>query len=87
MSSVLDTQAILNMGQAKRAGRMGASALAKKAGLGKKGQGIAGKAGELAAGYVAGKARGKIRKLIGFEKGGVIVLKPAGKKRGRKSKN
>ena len=86
MSSALDAQAILTQGQLKKAGRMGASALARKAGLGKRGQGLAGKAGEMAAGYAAGKARGQIKKLIGFEKGGVIVLKRAGKKRGRKSK-
>lgn len=86
MSSALDAQAILTQGQLKKAGRMGGAALARKVGLGKKGQGLAGKAGELAAGYAAGKARGAIRKLVGFERGGVIVLKPAGKKRGRKSK-
>lgn len=84
MSSALDAQAILNMGQAKRAGRKGGAALARKAGLGKGAQNLAGKAGEYAAGYAAKQARGKIRKLIGFEKGGVIVLKPAGKGRRRK---
>ena len=68
MSSALDAQAILTQGQLKKAGRMGASALARKAGLGKRGQGLAGKAGEMAAGYAAGKARGQIKKLIGFEK-------------------
>lgn len=84
MSSALDAQAIITRAQAKKAGRMGALALAKKAGLGRRGQGLAGKAGEIVAGYAAGKARGQVKKLVGFEKGGVIVLKRAGKGRRKK---
>ena len=78
MSSVLDAQAIISRGQAKKAGRKGFMALAKKAGLGKRVQNLAGKAGEYAGGYAAGKAREQVKKLIGYEKGGVIVLKRAG---------
>lgn len=85
MSSALDSQAVISRGQAKKAGKMGALALAKKLGIkNKKLQGLAGKAGEYAGGYAAEKARGQVRKLVGYEKGGVIVLKRAGKRKGKK---
>lgn len=85
MSSVLDNQAVVNRRQAKNAGRMGAVALAKKLGIkNKKLQSLAGKAGEMAGGYAAEKGRKQVQKLVGYERGGVIVLKRAGKRKGKK---
>jgi hypothetical protein len=85
MSSALDSQAIVNRRQAKKAGKMGAMALAKKLGIkNKKLQNLAGKAGEYAGGIAAEKAKSQVQKLVGYERGGVIVLKRAGKGRRKK---
>jgi hypothetical protein len=77
----MDSQAIINKGQAKKAGRKGAMAIGKRLGLGKKAQNLLGKAGEYGAGIAAEKARGKVRQLVGYQRGGVIVLKAKGGRR------
>jgi hypothetical protein len=85
MSSALDNQAVINRRQARNAGRMGAMAIAKKLGVKNKlVKNLVGKAGEMAGSYAAEKGRSKVRELVGYQKGGVIVLKAKAKGRRRK---